>query len=999
MKKMWLGIAVTLLCLVVTSVALATDYSTAAIDALCEKYGLEDGKYWVGWSSGKILSHGYPYPSSGFTATDLPDEYVRKRYEKKRVCTYTTNYRSYGKEATPTGLGEGYYGYRSVCGNYVECAGFSVQLGYWLCGKNPDAAWKQYKTLDSVKAIGGLHVGDIIRVYYKSGGQHWGLVYSISDTGIVKVIECHGGVNNLIKVNGYFGMDSYNKTIDAIFSNPNYNKDKITIYHDPANTGVGDKYKYDVQYYERAIYKGDGSNDNYVKEYPYSGSDVANLEENYKDKEFVVTCAVKNKHGNIWYKVEGGGFIYSGDVTYVSSCPTFKISGEQSPSGSLTKGNPFYNKAVIESSDSLVKVTSAIYQGNTIVQGPYVANISSSVQKSYTINASSDLAKKLTFGSLENGNYTYKVTVWYGKHGLSKNVISKDFSIGSGATVEMRTLDLSAHKDGVEQLTLEGVGTVDVYINGKLVADDVTDYSAKHPIGTNYEITDIKAINNFEYYGAYVGPLSGTIGQYDVDLVLMFEPVYPLVSVSAVVDGVATDSLEGIATFDVIVNKKTQGDNITSYAERWAPGYAYSITDVHATIGYEYNGCTSGNMSGTTGESNSQVVLIFESNVLDIAWTYADYLPDNISSDDYDIQYQNVYYRDQTTSPGSEWSLLGSIGTEYVDSGDVYTSFYQLETSETRVLNKFDYYHICGSSTGNGIWFEHKNSYNHTDRILDSSTVYVAGTYSSDADPNLKYYKLKWNDGSLAYCGNGTCSTTHAKRSCYWYRRYYYQDKVAIVTNRYIKYGVWQDSIDLTANDYQVRYRPKNGIITSINLPQIVYELKVGEETTLHFGSYSSEGYVEEPTFYWSVDNSRIARITQSGIKGYEPGVTFLNCTAEEKYGGCSAIAMVVVSCNESFSFPSKVNYISEDAFKGIPIKTVDFRGTNVEAIASGAFANCTNLQSVFFPDTLQNIANGAFDGCTNIVFICESYNVAAQYAEQNNIPFYCLDYDTSLMN
>lgn len=789
--------------------------------------------------------------------------------------------------------------------------------------------------------------------------------------------------------------DYWNKMAEVKLS---YTPIEIRKYRLPLNS-TAIKFPYSIVHYERAIYKGDGSNDNYVKEYPYSGSDVANLEENYKDKEFVVTCAVKNKHGNIWYKVEGGGYIYSGDVTYVSSCPTFNISGEQSPSGSLTKGNPFYNKAVIESSDSLMKVTSAIYQDNTVVQGPYVANISSSIQKSYTINASSDLAKKLTFGSLENGNYTYKVTVWYGKHGLSKDVISTDFTIGSGTTVEMCSLDLSAHKDGVEQLTLEGVGTVDVYINGKLVADDVTDYSAKHPVGTDYSITDIKAINNFEYNGAYVGPLSGTIGQYDVELVLMFEPVYPLVSVSAVVDGVAMDSLEGIATFDVIVNNKTQGNDITSYAERWAPGYAYSITDIQTVNGYEYNGCNSGNLSGTTCESNSQVVLIFESNLLDIAWTYADRLPNNISSDDYEIQYQNVFYRDQTTSPGSEWSLIGSVGTEYVNSGDVYTSFYQLDTSETRVLNKFDYYHICGPSTENGIWFEHTSSYIHTDIILDSSTVNVAGTYSSDADSNLKYYKLKWNDGSLAYCGDGTCSTTHAKRSCYWYRRHYYQDKTAVTTNRYVKHGVWQDQVDSTANDYQVRYRPKNGIITSIELPQIVYELKVGQESSLHFGTFSFEGNVENPSFYWTVDNTDIASITQLGIKGHKPGITFLYCTAEEKYGGCSAVAMIVVSDNESISLPSKVYYIEEEAFESIPIHEIDFRGTSIGTIESKAFAYCTNLKLVFLPNTLQSIASDAFEGCPNVTFVCESFNFAAQYAENHNIPFFCLDFDPSLMN
>jgi hypothetical protein len=73
-------------------------------------------------------------------------------------------------------------------------------------------------------------------------------------------------------------------------------------------------------------------------------------------------------------------------------------------------------------------------------------------------------------------------------------------------------LDVNGYLDGVDESSLGVYGTVDVYVNGTSVANDVNDYYTQHPYGSSYEIKDIKANSGYQYNGLQVGTLSGTIG-------------------------------------------------------------------------------------------------------------------------------------------------------------------------------------------------------------------------------------------------------------------------------------------------------------------------------------------------------------------------------------------------------------------------------------------------------------------------------------------------------
>ncbi len=90
-------------------------------------------------------------------------------------------------------------------------------------------------------------------------------------------------------------------------------------------------------------------------------------------------------------------------------------------------------------------------------------------------------------------------------------------------TATYTTLDLNGYYNNEIIYDLCDMATADVYINGALVADDTNDFCADYPVGTNYEITDIKPANGYTYTGVYSGSLSGTLGTSIVWVYLKIE--------------------------------------------------------------------------------------------------------------------------------------------------------------------------------------------------------------------------------------------------------------------------------------------------------------------------------------------------------------------------------------------------------------------------------------------------------------------------------------------
>ena len=62
-------------------------------------------------------------------------------------------------------------------------------------------------------------------------------------------------------------------------------------------------------------------------------------------------------------------------------------------------------------------------------------------------------------------------------------------------------LDMNSILDGVRENERHNYGTVDVYINGERVADDVSDFNGNYPYGTEFEFKDLKGTDGHHFVG------------------------------------------------------------------------------------------------------------------------------------------------------------------------------------------------------------------------------------------------------------------------------------------------------------------------------------------------------------------------------------------------------------------------------------------------------------------------------------------------------------------
>lgn len=76
-------------------------------------------------------------------------------------------------------------------------------------------------------------------------------------------------------------------------------------------------------------------------------------------------------------------------------------------------------------------------------------------------------------------------------------------------------------------------------------------------------------------------------------------------------DGASSGGLSPHGTANVTVNSSVVGSNVADYYAQHTYGSTYSISNIKANSGYQYNGVHSGSLSGTIGAGNVSVVLDF----------------------------------------------------------------------------------------------------------------------------------------------------------------------------------------------------------------------------------------------------------------------------------------------------------------------------------------------------------------------------------------------------
>ena len=136
----------------------------------------------------------------------------------------------------------------------------------------------------------------------------------------------------------------------------------------------------------------------------------------------------------------------------------------------------------------------------------------------YTLAKQSFRVDNIKSSNMKCFNENFDATLSYTDMNFSGSYRDKlTFNIESN--VYIYKLDLNSILDGVNNYSVHDYGTADIYINGKKVADDVSDWGGTVHSGDSYEINDIKGTTGHHYSGASDGennlnnfPLKGKIG-------------------------------------------------------------------------------------------------------------------------------------------------------------------------------------------------------------------------------------------------------------------------------------------------------------------------------------------------------------------------------------------------------------------------------------------------------------------------------------------------------
>lgn len=133
------------------------------------------------------------------------------------------------------------------------------------------------------------------------------------------------------------------------------------------------------------------------------------------------------------------------------------------------------------------------------------------------------------YGELPDATKTgYSLAGWY-TNATDGTRVSATTKMGENNTtiyahwnINQYTLDVNGFLDGKDSGGVSGYGTFDVRINGKLVANDVTDFCQDINYNSTYSIEDIKSTAGHTYNGVHSGRLTGSIPNYRTNVSLNF---------------------------------------------------------------------------------------------------------------------------------------------------------------------------------------------------------------------------------------------------------------------------------------------------------------------------------------------------------------------------------------------------------------------------------------------------------------------------------------------
>ena len=186
--------------------------------------------------------------------------------------------------------------------------------------------------------------------------------------------------------------------------------------------------------------------------------------------------------------------------------------------------------------------------------------------------------------------------------------------------------------------------------------------------------------------------------------------------------------------------------------------------------------------------------------------------------------------------------------------------------------------------------------------------------------------------------------------------------------------------------------------ITSIFIPKSV--TSIGEKAFWHCRNLTTVGfdrgsvYTELPKACFQ-DCEALQNVTFGKIE-YLSALVFAGCTS------LTSIDLTNVAAIDSSAFDDCTNLeevvyrdddsaaatVSAQAFQNTDSLSTALLGSAVESVEAYAFADCDALETVYISDAVEEIDDTAFDGSDNLTIVCPSETCYAYtYAKANNIP------------
>ena len=281
-------------------------------------------------------------------------------------------------------------------------------------------------------------------------------------------------------------------------------------------------------------------------------------------------------------------------------------------------------------------------------------------------------------GWYDNATYT-SGTQYYTAAGASARTWNKtsNTTLYAGWKVNTYYLDLNGLLDGASSGNISGYGTADVYINGSLVSNDVTDYwNAAVPYGTTYQITDIKSTSGHSYNGVSSGSLSGTVTGNTAVVLSFSTNTYwndvNIISPSGVQDyqsGYVQLSRDGVNWTGNLVNEDETTNNVPYGGKiyvKWVGPY-YDYYELDYVTGADWDSAT-GSYVHTVTAAN-QVITLYTRSLSGVTTLIKKIGTGGLVNSTGGYRYEGASPSNYVTFNGETWRIIGIFDVKTSESG------------------------------------------------------------------------------------------------------------------------------------------------------------------------------------------------------------------------------------------------------------------------------------------------------------------------------------------